>query len=304
LFLLSKSQSAAGRNVKSIAAIVFAPDRTCHYLPAQMIPLRDFPVLCVALALLVGRGVLAQEPPAENRYDILGKMLAPIASVLLVGGKSGDQALSMRLEVREVTGRLPKEFSGATLEAAVQFPDKVRLSAPVLGENVIVCRNGPIVWAIPGEKVEFLLAQFKDKLPAPTSKANTPLFLPITAQQAIFLPAVFTLDDGKAFEDVNGVACRVISGGLMPELAKATKADDFRATIWVAAGHVPRQIRVERKDFSITVGIEDLTYSPALPPAMWLPPSGSTDIFKTNASVLEQVLFVVMNSIQAPARGE
>lgn len=250
--------------------------------------------------LAIGSSSMAQEAPSENRYDILGKMLSPVASVLLAGGKSQNQAVSMRLVVREVTGRLPKEFSGATLEAAVQFPDKVRLSAPVLGETVIVCRNGPIVWAIPGEKVEFLLSQFKDKLPAPTSKANTPLFLPLTAQQAVFLPAVFTLDDGKSFDDIDGESCRVISGGLMPELAKATKADDFRATIWVAAGYVPRQIRVERKDFSMTVRIEDLVFSPSLPPALWVPPPGSTDIFKTNASVLEQVLFVVMNSIQAP----
>jgi len=258
-------------------------------------------ILLLALLSISAPRATAQEPPSENRYDILGRMMSPVASVLLVGGKSGNQALSMRLVVREVSGRLPKEFAGATLEAAVEFPDKVRLSAPVLGETVTVCRIGPVVWATPGEKVEFLLAQFKNKLPAPTSKSNTPLFLPLTAQQAVFLPAVFTLDDGKVFEDVNGVPCRVISGGLMPELAKATKAEDFRATIWVAEGYVPKQIRVERKDFAMTVGIEDLDYEPSLPPALWVPPAGTTDIFKTNASVLEQVLFVVMNSIQGPA---
>ncbi len=248
--------------------------------------------------------VIAQEPPSENRYDLLGTLMLPFLSVLLVGGKSENQAMSMRLIVEEVTGRLPKEFAGATLEAAVQFPDRVKLSAPVLGETITVCRVGPGVWATPGEKVEFLLAQFESRLPKPRPMADTPLSLPVTAQQAVFLPAMFTLEDGKVFEDVRGESCRVISGGLMPELAKATSAEDFRATVWVAAGHVPRQIRVERKDFSMTVRIDDLTFAPTLPDVVWVPAAGSTDVFKTSANVLEQVLFVVMNSIQADAPTE
>lgn len=256
----------------------------------------------IILAITLGglRPAAAQNPPDENRYDILGKILAPFSSVLLVGGKSPNRAASMRLVVREVSGRLPKEFAGATLDAAVEFPDKVRLSAPVLGEQVTVCRNGHGVWAIPGAKIEFLLEQFRDQLPAPTNKTDTPLFLPITAQQAVFLPAIFMLEDGKVFEDLRGEPTRVITGALMPELAKATRAEDFRATIWVAEGHIPRQIRVEREDFSMTVGIEDLQFVPSLPNALWFPPQGATDVFKTPATVLEQVLFVVMNSIQAP----
>jgi hypothetical protein len=255
-------------------------------------------VLSAILACSIAQ-LSAQEPPAENRYDVLGKVFRPFWSVLLAESTGGDRAVAMRIKMKDVTGRLPKDFAGATLEAAVQFPDKLRLSAPVLGEVIVVCRNGDEVWATPGEKVEFLLKQFKPHLPKPTKKPSTPLFLPVTAKQAVFLPALFVIEDGKTFEELNGETCRLIEGALMPELAKLTKAEDFRAALWIAAGHVPRQIEVTRRDFTALVAIESLRFAPSLPAATWQPPEGATDVFRTTPEALEQVLFVVMNSLDA-----
>lgn len=263
-------------------------------------------VLAVLALHIAAAPVFAQSgPPAENRYDVVAKVFQPFFSVLLAGGQGPNKAASFRMTMTEVTGRLPKEFQGATLEAAVQFPNKVKLSAPVLGEQITVCRNAQEVWAVPGEKIEYLLKQFAGDLPKPTKKTNTPLFLPITAQQAIFLPALFVLDDdGKRFEDLDGEATRVIGGRLMPELAKATKAEDFKAEIWVAAGYVPRRIKITRRDFTATIAIQDLTFAEKLPGKTWQPPAGVTDIYRTTPDVLEQLLFVVMNSVskqQTPA---
>jgi hypothetical protein len=254
-------------------------------------------VLAVLVFSAITSSLMAQEPPSENRYDIVSKVFIPFFSVLLAGGQSENMAASFHMVMKDVTGRLPKDFNGATLDAAVQFPNKVKLSAPVLGEQVTVCRNGKDVWATPGAKMEYLLKQFAGKLPAPRKKTDTPIFLPITAQQAIFLPAMFTIDEGKQYEDLNGEPTRVISGGLMPELAKATKADDFRATMWVAAGYLPRQIKITRSTFTATVVIEDLKFAPKLPGKTWQPPEGVTDIYHTTPDVLEQLLFVVMNSV-------
>ncbi|MGH8047553.1 MAG: hypothetical protein ACREKL_09925 [Chthoniobacterales bacterium] len=245
----------------------------------------------------------AQQPPtaggapAENRYDIIAKMFGPFINVLLAGGEGDNKAASFHMVMKDVTGRLPKEFNGATLDAAVQFPNKVKLSAPVLGEQVTVCRDGKDVWAVPGEKMEYLLKQFSGKLPAPTKKNDTPLFIPITATQAVFLPALFVFDEGKQFADLNGEPTRVITGGLMPELAKVTKADDFRATVWVAAGYLPRQVKITRRDFTATVVIEDLKFVPKLPGSTWKPPADATNVYHTTPDVLEQLLFVVMNSV-------
>jgi len=236
------------------------------------------------------------QAPRDNRYDTLGRIFAPIVQVLLTDTGGKNRAMTLEIEVVDVKGRLPKQFEKATLKAAVQYPDKVRLDAPVLGEQVTVCRNGSAVWAIPGEKVEFLLGKFDIK-PQPVKKTNTPLALPITAQQAVFLPALFAVEEGGITE-LNGEELRVIEGGLMPELAQATKSEDFRARIWVAKDFVPRMVQIQRKDFTMTVAIRNLSFSETLPAATWEPPAGANDVFKSGAQILEQLLYVVMNSLQ------
>jgi hypothetical protein len=260
---------------------------------------RLFIAALILTATLHGLPCHAQAPPRDNPYDVIGKVFQPFWSVLLAESKSPNKAAELTIEMARVGGRLPKDMEGATLEAAVQFPDKVRLAAPVLGETITVCRNGDEVWATPGAKVEFLLSQFKVK-PQPTRKKNTPIYLPITAQQAVFLPALFTIERPEVAEvDVlDGVDHRVITGGLMPELAKSAKAEGFRARIWVAAGYLPSRVEIVQPDFTADVRIRNLRFSPSLPASTWLPPEGVTDIYRTHADMLDAVLFVVMNSLE------
>ena len=239
--------------------------------------------------------------PRDNPYDVIGKIFQPLWGVLLADTKSPNRAATLAIELAEVSGRLPANMKGASLSAAVQFPDKVRLEAPVLGEQFTVCRNGDEVWATPGSKVEFLLSQFHVKPKINQQKLTTPIFVPVTAQQAIFLPALFSIlrPDVAEVEPLNGEDCRVLTAGLMPELAKATKAEDFQGRIWVAPGYLPRRLEVTRKDFSAVFDIQNLKYSPALPASTWQPPSGTTDIYRTTPAMLEGLLYIVMNSLKA-----
>jgi hypothetical protein len=262
-------------------------------------------VLYSALALLV----MAPAPlraqssaPRENPYDVIGKIFQPLWGVLLAESKATNHAATFTLEMSEVGGRLPKEMQGATLQAAVQFPDKVKLAAPVLGETFTVCRNGNQVWATPGQKVEYLLSKFK-VVPKKNVKLNTPIFLPITPQQAIFLPALFSVvrPDVAEVESLNGEECRVLTAGLMSELARATKAEDFQARAWVAAGHKIRRVEVKRRDFSTVVDIRAMTFSPSLPASTW-EPAETSDIYRTTPEMLEGLLYIVMNSLKTDAQ--
>ena len=100
-------------------------------------------------------------------------------------------------------------------------------------------------------------------------------------------------------DSLNGEDCRVLTAGLMPELAKATKAEDFQGQIWVASGYVPRRVKVIRKDFTAVVDIRGLAFVPSLPASTWQPPAGATDIFRTTPEMLEGLLYIVMNSLKA-----
>jgi hypothetical protein len=236
-------------------------------------------------------------PPSENRYDVLSKMITPLAGVLLGGKQTSNRALTLKATVGQVAGRLPQIIQGATITAQIEYPGRIRLEAPLFGETVTVCRNGNQVWAIPGSKIQFLLEQFQHK-PRPNPKGNSPLQLPFTAQQAVLLPALFQLERGNEIAEINGVPCRVIAGGLMPDIAKAAKAEDFTSKLWICSDYTPRRIDVHRSDFAMSFLIENFTYSPTFPSSTWEPPAGATDVFRCDEARLEELLYVVMNSLQ------
>ena len=236
-------------------------------------------------------------PPSENRYDVLSKMITPLAGVLLGGKQTSNRALTLKATVGQVAGRLPQIIQGATITAQIEYPGRIRMEAPLLGETVTVCRNGNQVWAIPGSKIQFLLDQFQHK-PRPNPKGNSPLQLPFTAQQAVLLPALFQLERGNEIAEINGVPCRVIAGGLMPDIAKAAKAEDFTSKLWICSDYTPRRIDVHRSDFAMSFLIENFTYSPTFPASTWEPPAGATDVFRCDEARLEELLYVVMNSLQ------
>lgn len=241
--------------------------------------------------------------PKENPYDVVGKVFAPFLGVLLSDKRDTHHALMMTLQMTSVTGRLPKEFQGAVLHAWIQFPDKLKFEAPVLGETMTVCRDGYLVWITPGKKMKFLLSKFTKigpGLPEDLPIPKTPLPLPVTAQQAVFLPALFTIQHADVAEvtPLSGKETRLITAGLMPELAQAIQAEDFLTRLWVAESYKPRRVEIARRDFTCTVDITELKFLPKLPEDTWQIPAGTTDIYRTNAHKLQAILFVVMNSLQ------
>jgi hypothetical protein len=152
--------------------------------------------------------------------------------------------------------------------------------------------------------VEFLLSSFQ-VVPKKPKIAGTPISLPITAQQAIFLPALFSVPraDVAEVEELNGETCRVITAKLMPDLARSVKAEDFQATIWVAPGHKLRRLEIARRDFRATIDVRTMNFLPSLPESTWEPTVANADIHRTDTSMLEGLLYAVMNSIQGPTAG-
>lgn len=259
--------------------------------------------MAVGLLLLVP--AQAQEAPSGNAYDVLGRLFRPFTNVLLSGGKDPERAMELRFRIAAVEGRLPSQFVGAEMRAWVENPDKLRLEAPVFGEVFTVVRQGDQVWATPGDKIEFLLNQFQAK-PPPSPKSDTPLSIPITAQQAVFLVALFDVQNRNEaeIEQQGNETFRVIHAGLQQELAKAAGAEDFRATVWIDGGHRPRRLQIFRRDFSTVVDFLQIRFAPTLPPATWEPPADATNIYRTTAAHLEAVLFVVVNSLHTDSNDQ
>lgn len=255
-----------------------------------------FLFFCGAVFCRVG---VAQEVPTGNPYDVLAKLMQPFFGVFLGGEKAGERAMELEAAVEGVQGRLPQQFVGARLKLWVQYPDKLRMELPVGGERLVIVRNGKEVWVQPGDKVEFLLSQFRMK-PQASPKNNTPLAIPFTAQQAVFAIMLFDVLNREIAEvdEVGGVRCRVLPVMFQPEIGKALKATDFKTTVWVDGSYRLRRMEVERRDFRMTVGVAKMAFYPSLPANLWQEPEGATNIYRTGAEEVEALLYVGLNSLQ------
>ena len=228
----------------------------------------------------------------ENRYDVLGKVLMPFANVFAKSTKNPNRAMLLTGRLELMTG-LPPALVGARAELALQYPDKLRLRAPVLGEELTICRNGQEVWVYPGTKAAALLAAATNgkNLPKADPTALLPPFaLPIPEKQLALLPVLFQIKDVGA-ESLDGEPCRVLDLFLMPELAKSLREKDSAARVWVRGNGTPARLSVARTGWQIAVRFERVEFSKTLPPETWQPTAEqAADVLQLDAVRYEQLL--------------
>src|SRR5690606_2552115 len=125
------------------------------------------PIL-ILLLCTIPRFSGAADFSAENKYDILSKTLTPVMAIFAEETKSGNRAFTLQVRLEQMTD-LPPDLAGAKAELLVEYPDKLRISTPVLGQPLTVCRRGTKLWVTPGSKVRELLERegVAPKLPPP-----------------------------------------------------------------------------------------------------------------------------------------
>lgn len=228
----------------------------------------------------------------ENRYDLLGRMLMPFVNVFAKTTTNPNRAFAFTARLEQMTD-VPPALLGSKAELAVQFPDKLRLHLPVLGEDVTICRNGQELWAYPGSKVEALLnaASAAKKLPKPDKKFRLePFELPIPEKQLALLPVLFQVKDIGS-EPLDGEPCRVLDLFLMPELAKSLKAQGWAARVWARNDAKPARLSVAKPGWGIVVRFEKVDFAPKLPDSTWEPTSEQAgDVLKLDPIRYQQLL--------------
>ena len=245
--------------------------------------------LALLAALLVPAGFLRAE---ENRYDVLSRLLMPFANVFAKETKNPNRAMVLTARLERLTG-LPPALVGSRAEIAVQYPDKLRLRAPVLGEELTICRRGQEVWVWPGTKAAALLeaAGAAGKLPKPDPQAQlAPFQLPVPEKQLALLAMLFQVKDVGA-EPLDGEPCRVLDLFLMPELAKSLREKDWAARVWVRGDGRPARLSVARAGWQMAVRFERLEFSKTLPPETWQPTAEQAgDVLRLDAARYGQLL--------------
>ncbi len=229
---------------------------------------------------------------AENRYDLFGRTLMPFVNLFAKHTSNPNRALQLTGRLEQMTD-VPPALIGSTAELALEYPDKVRLRAPLLGEGVTLCRRGQEVWAYPASKIQPLLeaAAAAKKLPKLDKKARLePFELPIPEKQLIFLPALFQVKE-IGTEPLAGEPCRVLDLFLMPELEKSLKARGWGARIWARPDARLARLSLVRSDWNMVVRFERMEFSPSLPASTWEPtPEQASDVLILDAPRYQQLL--------------
>jgi hypothetical protein len=247
------------------------------------------PLRLLALALLL---TAPAAPAAENKYDVLAKVLMPFANVLAQQTRHPNRAVQLTARLEAMTD-LPPALIGARAELVLEHPDKFRLRGPVLGETLTIGRHGQTLWVSPGSKATALLAgaSTTKKLPPLDAKARLePFRLPVPERQLVFLPALFRVEDGGE-ESLDGEVCRVLGLQLAPEVERSLKVPGLSARVWVRGGGPPARLVIEQPEWQLAVRFERVEFSKSLPAATWQPNvEESGDVLKLTPAQYHQLL--------------
>jgi len=233
------------------------------------------------------QNVRAQQP-AANPYDLLGRVLTPIASVFCP--EAPQHALSATLVLEEMTD-LPQELAGARVELFLEPPYRVLLRGPYQGRTVTICREGDGVWITPKAPPFDTLPNTPGEPPPKQKKKKGqsaglgPMVLPFPPQQLALLPILFQVRDAGEEKGL-----RVLEARLMRELARSLGVEEWSARLSVNEGGRLERLRILGPGWSLAVRVERQEYAAKLPAATWQPGS---DALRLNAQQVLQWIDVL-----------
>jgi hypothetical protein len=228
----------------------------------------------------------------ENRYNVLGRLLRPFVSVFAKDSKNPNRAFTLTAKLETMTD-LPPAFVGSSADLALQYPDKIKLHVPLLGDEITLCRNGQDLWAYPGAKVDALLKANAASKPTSPTDAKTPLApfeIPIPEKELNLAPVLFQVKE-VGMETLDEVPCRVLDLYLMPELAHSLKAQNWAARVWVRPDGAPARISFAKPGWQMAVRFQRVEFSPKLPPETWQPTAEQAgDVLKLDPARYRELL--------------
>lgn len=226
---------------------------------------------CAALLLPFAIDCPAKKPqPSEDRYDTINQTLAPLVALLTRHGNAGNHSLNLEASVVAVAG-LPQELAGAHLRLAYEFPDKLLVQFPALGSNATVCRNGQSVWASPAA----IFIPLVERINSPLSTRPLPP-MEIDARKAVFLPALLNVHDGGNAR-IADHDYRVLDVGPIA-LMRNHEPKNWPGRLWIGPeDHRLAQLALRFSTWSVTLQIDKLELSPALPSETWNPTEEQRD---------------------------
>jgi hypothetical protein len=214
--------------------------------------------------LAMGLCILGQPLCAQNKYDVLARMLQPYGSLFY--SKASTKAMQVDVILREGPP-LAVEILNQPLRVTLQIPNKLRIETVDSEHRLVLCRNGQRVWAYPRE---FATTIAIAGIP-PAKDAKIPDFrLPLKDQQIVWLPVLFQILRFEQGYDADGEPAWNIDFQLSPEISQAMKCDYWMASAVVKQDTFQvRRLHIESTSWKGTIDILGSRFETAFPPETW-----------------------------------
>jgi hypothetical protein len=202
-------------------------------------------ILTCILILSLAPLAAAQEAPPTPR-QIFAQAINIWANLIEGREATASHTLTAQLKLVKSEG-LPKEVGGLSIDLAFQAPDRLRVSGSTSKFNVVVGRDGQILWvhepqmkfAVLGKSGVPLFSAEPDRLDATTLPAFK---LPMSRMKIAMLSLTLDIQQGPS-EKINGDVCDVLTIGLQPEAAALVGVSGGQAKLWLRqSDHFPMRV--------------------------------------------------------------
>ena len=221
-----------------------------------------------ALLALVGLLVCGQSARAQNRYDILARLLQPYGALFY--SKSSTKALQADVVLQE-TSTPAGSLLNRPLRVSLQIPDRLRVETMGAGDRIIFCRQGQRIWIYPAALADRLIAAAGP--PPPKPPAAIPDFrLPLRDNQIVLLAALFQVTNFQPVRDADNEPAWSLEFHPATELLQDPGPPPCTLTAIVRQkDYQLRQLSVQSPEWSGRLQVLSLRFLSALPRGTWAP---------------------------------
>lgn len=267
------------------------------------------------LIVLISSTWLRADAETPQPSDTVKGALTSIARLVEPPAGQPAKTFTATLRITKADG-LPKEAVGATIQVAVQAPDRLGLVAKVKGDDYAACRDGQELWFhVPSKKFGVIGKNGVPRFAAdPTSTDSVtmpPLKLPVTVDQ-LALPLMLASMESATDEEIDGVKCHVVKVSAPAAVTSLFKLPPAKVEMAVrSTDRLPARVRYADGKVDVEVYVDKPALNEAWPAGHWKLHAREGDTIETTAlshltKFLEMAPKFADNKIPTlgPAKGE
>ena len=223
------------------------------------------------LLALIGLMWVEQSARAENKYDVLARVLQPYGALFY--SKSPTKAVQADVVLQEAAGTSGSLSAGSllhrTLRVSLQIPDRLRIETIGSGDHIIFCRQGQQVWIYPRTVADRIIAAAGPPGPA---TAIPDFHLPLRDNQIVLLPALFQISSFQPVKDAENQPAWSLDLHPATELIQSNRPAPWSATAVVRQkDYQIRHLTVHSPEWTGKLQVLSMRFVHTLPPELWGP---------------------------------